>query len=166
MRVLLTPDGAERLREELTRLKKHDRPAVIQAIAEARAHGDLSENAEYHAAREQQGFIEGRIAELDSKLSVAEVIDSARLNAAGKVVFGAWVDLWEEDGDREVTYRIVGELEANIDEGLISHSSPIAKALIGKTEGIEIEFKAPGGIKRYEVLAVRYESAAASTPKS
>jgi len=164
MRVLLTPDGAERLRDELTRLKKQDRPAVIQAIAEARSHGDLSENAEYHAAREQQGFIEGRIAELDSKLSVAEVIDPARLNAAGKVVFGAWVDLWEEEGDREVSYRIVGELEANIDDGLISHSSPIAKALIGKTEGMEIEFQAPGGLRRYEVLAVRYDSA--NTKKS
>ncbi|MHC8598164.1 transcription elongation factor GreA [Arenicellales bacterium IMCC55707] len=156
MRVLLTPDGAERLQDELARLKKQDRPAVIQAIAEARAHGDLSENAEYHAAREQQGFIEGRIAELDSKLSIAEVINPAQLNANGKVVFGAWVDLWEEEGDREVTYRIVGELEANIDNGLISHSSPIAKALIGKTEGVEIEFQAPSGLRRYEVLAVRY----------
>ena len=152
MRVLLTPDGAERLQDELARLKKQDRPAVIQAIAEARAHGDLSENAEYHAAREQQGFIEGRIAELDSKLSVAEVINPVQLNANGKVVFGAWVDLWEEEGDREVTYRIVGELEANIDNGLISHSSPIAKALIGKTEGVEIEFQAPSGLRRYEVL--------------
>jgi len=158
MRVLLTPDGAERLQDELSRLKKQDRPAVIQAIAEARAHGDLSENAEYHAAREQQGFIEGRIAELDSKLSVAEVINPAQLNANGKVVFGAWVDLREEEGDREVTYRIVGELEANIDEGLISHSSPIAKALIGKTEGVEIEFQAPSGLRRYEVLAVRYNA--------
>ena len=156
MRVLLTPDGAERLQDELSRLKKQDRPAVIQAIAEARAHGDLSENAEYHAAREQQGFIEGRIAELDSKLSVAEVINPEQLNAKGKVVFGAWVDLWEEEGDREVTYRIVGELEANIDQGLISHSSPIAKALIGKVEGVEIEFQAPSGLRRYEVLAVRY----------
>ena len=158
MRVLLTPDGAERLQDELSRLKKQDRPAVIQAIAEARAHGDLSENAEYHAAREQQGFIEGRIAELDSKLSVAEVIDPGQLNANGKVVFGAWVDLWEEEGDREVTYRIVGELEANIDNGLVSHSSPIAKALIGKTEGVEIEFQAPSGLRRYEVLAVRYNA--------
>ena len=158
MRVLLTPDGAERLQDELSRLKKQDRPAVIQAIAEARAHGDLSENAEYHAAREQQGFIEGRIAELDSKLSVAEVINPVQLNANGKVVFGAWVDLWEEEGDREVTYRIVGELEANIDQGLISHSSPIAKALIGKTEGVEIEFQAPSGLRRYEVLAVRYNA--------
>ena len=158
MRVLLTPDGAERLQDELARLKKQDRPAVIQAIAEARAHGDLSENAEYHAAREQQGFIEGRIAELDSKLSVAEVINPAQVNANGKVVFGAWVDLWEEEGDREVTYRIVGELEANIDNGLVSHSSPIAKALIGKTEGVEIEFQAPSGLRRYEVLAVRYNA--------
>ena len=158
MRVLLTPDGAERLQDELARLKKQDRPAVIQAIAEARAHGDFSENAEYHAAREQQGFIEGRIAELDSKLSIAEVINPAQLNANGKVVFGAWVDLWEEEGDREVTYRIVGELEANIDNGLISHSSPIAKALIGKTEGVEIEFQAPSGLRRYEVLAVRYNA--------
>ena len=158
MRVLLTPDGAERLQDELSRLKKQDRPAVIQAIAEARAHGDLSENAEYHAAREQQGFIEGRIAELDSKLSVAEVINPVQLNANGKVVFGAWVDLWEEEGDREVTYRIVGELEANIDNGLVSHSSPIAKALIGKTEGVEIEFQAPSGLRRYEVLAVRYNA--------
>jgi len=156
MRVLLTLEGAERLRNELQHLKRVDRPAVIEAIAEARAHGDLSENAEYHAAREQQGFIEGRIADLESKLAVAEVIDPDRLNARGKIVFGAWVDLWEEDGDRKVTYRIVGELEANIDEGMISHSSPIAKALIGKTEADEIEFQAPGGIRRYEVLSVRY----------
>ena len=156
MRVLLTLEGAERLRNELQHLKRVDRPAVIEAIAEARAHGDLSENAEYHAAREQQGFIEGRIADLESKLAVAEVIDPDRLNARGKIVFGAWVDLWEEEGDRKVTYRIVGELEADIDEGMISHSSPIAKALIGKTEADEIEFQAPGGIRRYEVLSVRY----------
>ena len=156
MRVLLTLEGAERLRNELQHLKRVDRPAVIEAIAEARAHGDLSENAEYHAAREQQGFIEGRIADLESKLAVAEVIDPDRLNARGKIVFGTWVDLWEEEGDRKVTYRIVGELEANIDEGMISHSSPIAKALIGKAEADEIEFQAPGGIRRYEVLSVRY----------
>ena len=156
MRVLLTFEGAKRLREELQHLKRVDRPAVIEAIAEARAHGDLSENAEYHAAREQQGFIEGRIADLEAKLAVAEVIDPERLNAGGKIVFGAWVDLWEEEGDREVTYRIVGELEANIDEGMISHSSPIAKALIGKREEDEIEFQAPGGVRRYEVLSVRY----------
>ncbi|MDP6950510.1 MAG: transcription elongation factor GreA [Arenicellales bacterium] len=156
-RVLLTQDGVQRLQEELQQLKRVDRPAVIEAIAEARAHGDLSENAEYHAAREQQGFIEGRIAELESKLAIAEVIDPARLNAKGKVVFGAWVDLWEEEGDREVCYRIVGELEANIDAGMISHGSPIAKALLGKTEGDEIEFQAPGGVCRYEVLAVRYQ---------
>ena len=156
MRVLLTVEGEARLREELQRLKRVDRPAVIDAIAEARAHGDLSENAEYHAAREQQGFIEGRIADLDAKLAVAEVIDPERLNADGKIVFGAWVDLWEEEGDREVTYRIVGELEANIDEGLISYSSPIAKALIGKRQDDEIEFQAPGGMRRNEVLSVRY----------
>ena len=156
MRVLLTVEGEARLREELQRLKRVDRPAVIDAIAEARAHGDLSENAEYHAAREQQGFIEGRIADLDAKLAVAEVIDPERLNADGKIVFGAWVDLWEEEGDREVTYRIVCELEANIDEGLISFSSPIAKALIGKRQDDEIEFQAPGGMRRYEVLSVRY----------
>ena len=158
MRVLLTSEGVERLREELQHLKRVDRPAVIEAIAEARAHGDLSENAEYHAAREQQGFIEGRIADLEAKLAVAEVIDPERLNAGGKIVFGAWVDLWEEEGDREVTYRIVGELEANIDEGMISHNSPIAKALIGKRQDDEIEFQAPGGVRRYEVLSVRYTS--------
>ena len=158
MRVLLTSEGVERLREELQHLKRVDRPAVIEAIAEARAHGDLSENAEYHAAREQQGFIEGRIADLEAKLAVAEVIDPERLNAGGKIVFGAWVDLWEEEGDREVTYRIVGELEANIDEGMISHSSPIAKALIGKRQDDEIEFQAPGGVRRYEVLSVKYTS--------
>ena len=155
MRVLLTLEGAERLRNELQHLKRVDRPAVIEAIAEARAHGDLSENAEYHAAREQQGFIEGRIADLESKLAVAEVIDPDRLNARGKIVFGAWVELWEEEGDRKVTYRIVGELEANIDEGMISHSSPIARALIGRTSGDEVEFTAPDGTRRYEILAVR-----------
>ena len=155
-KVPMTIHGAQLLRDELKNLKSVERPNVIAAISEARAHGDLKENAEYHAAREQQGFIEGRIAELDSKLSVAEVINPAQLNANGKVVFGAWVDLWEEEGDREVTYRIVGELEANIDQGLISHSSPIAKALIGKVEGVEIEFQAPSGLRRYEVLAVRY----------
>ena len=154
----MTVKGAEALRDELNELKSVTRPKITAAIAEAREHGDLKENAEYHAAREQQGFIEGRIAELDSKLSVAEVINPAQLNANGKVVFGAWVDLWEEEGDREVTYRIVGELEANIDNGLVSHSSPIAKALIGKTEGVEIEFQAPSGLRRYEVLAVRYNA--------
>ncbi|HIE75046.1 MAG TPA: transcription elongation factor GreA [Gammaproteobacteria bacterium] len=156
-RVLLTPEGAQRLHEELQRLKRIDRPAIIEAIAEARAHGDLSENAEYHAAREQQGFIEGRIAELDAKLAMAEVIDPTRLNPRGKVIFGAWVELWEEEGDREVCYRIVGELEANIGQGMISHASPIAKALIGKAEGDEVEFQAPGGKRRYEVLSVRYQ---------
>ena len=157
-RTPMTMAGAERLKAELKSLKSVDRPEVIKAIAEARAHGDLKENAEYHAAREQQGFIEGRIADLEAKLAIAEVIDPERLNAGGKIVFGAWVDLWEEEGDREVTYRIVGELEANIDEGMISHSSPIAKALIGKRQDDEIEFQAPGGVRRYEVLSVRYTS--------
>ncbi|HCV20506.1 MAG TPA: transcription elongation factor GreA [Gammaproteobacteria bacterium] len=159
-RVLLTTPGAKRLQEELQQLKRIDRPRIIEAIAEARSHGDLSENAEYHAAREQQGFIEGRILELESKLARAEVIDPERLNAGGKVVFGAWVQLWEEEGDREVTYQIVGELEADIAQGMISHSSPIARALIGKCEGDEVEFNAPGGARRYEVLTVRYESGA------
>lgn len=157
-RVLLTKEGSKILNEELQRLKKVDRPAVIEAIAEARAHGDLSENAEYHAAREQQGFIEGRIAELESKLSMAEIIDPAQINTKGNIIFGSWIDLWEEETDREVCYRIVGELEANIDQGMISHESPIAKALIGKCEGDEIEFQAPGGIRRYEILKVRYSS--------
>ena len=159
-KIPMTVEGEAALRIELEKLKKEDRPTVIQAIAEAREHGDLKENAEYHAAREQQGFIEGRIADLEAKLAVAEVIDPERLNAGGKIVFGAWVDLWEEEGDREVTYRIVGELEANIDEGMISHSSPIAKALIGKRQDDEIEFQAPGGVRRYEVLTVRYRSGA------
>ena len=154
-RVLLTTDGSERLQEELRRLKREDRPRIIAAIAEARGHGDLSENAEYHAAKEQQGFIEGRIAELEVKLASAEVIDPARLAPSGKVVFGTWVQLWEEAGDREVTYQIVGELEADIDQGMISHSSPIARALIGRTSGDEVEFTAPDGTRRYEILAVR-----------
>ena len=155
-RVLLTTAGSERLWQELEHLKHEKRPRVIEAIAEARAHGDLSENAEYHAAREQQGFIEGRIGELEDKLSRAEVIDSAKLNPEGKVVFSARVRLWEEAGDREVSYQIVGELEADIDQGLISHSSPLALALLGKMKGNEIAVDAPGGIQRYEILSVRY----------
>ena len=121
-RILLTTDGEIRLQNELQQLKRVDRPNIISAIAEARAHGDLSENAEYHAAKEQQGFIEGRIAELESKLASAEVVDPSKLNFQGKVVFGTLVDLWEEAGDREVTYQIVSELEADIDKGLISHN--------------------------------------------
>ena len=157
-RILLTPEGSKVLWSELSRLKKDHRPKIIEAIAEARAHGDLSENAEYHAAREQQGFIEGRIRELESKLGRAEIINPAELNANGKVVFGAWVDLWEEQGDREVRYQIVGELEADVDLGKISNTSPIAKALLGKEVGDEIEFSAPGGIRRYELLKINYAS--------
>ena len=157
-RVLLTAEGSKVLWEELGRLKRESRPRIIEAIAEARAHGDLSENAEYHAAREQQGFTEGRIQELEAKLARAEVIDPADLNAAGKVVFGTWVDLWEEEGDREVTYQIVGELETDVSIGKVSHSSPIARALLGQEVGDEVEFTAPGGTRRYEVLKVRYQA--------
>ena len=152
----ITAEGAERLREELKTLKMIERPKIIKEIAEARAHGDLKENAEYHAAREQQAFIEGRIGELEDKLSRAEVIDSAKLDPGGKVVFSARVRLWEEAGDREVSYQIVGEQEADIDQGLISHSSPLALALLGKMEGNEVEVDAPGGIQRYEILSVVY----------
>lgn len=156
-RVLLTTAGAERLRAELKRLKSEDRPKVIEAIAEARSHGDLSENAEYAAARDQQGFIEGRIADLESQLSKAEIIEPGRLNANGRIVFGSTVALFDEKDDQEVTYQIVGNLEANIDEGQISLSSPIARALIGKEEGEEVEVTTPGGVRRYEVLRVRYQ---------
>ncbi|MDH3380182.1 MAG: transcription elongation factor GreA [Gammaproteobacteria bacterium] len=156
-RVLLTTAGAERLRAELKRLKSEDRPKVIEAIAEARSHGDLSENAEYAAARDQQGFIEGRIAELESQLSHAEIIDPGGLNANGRIVFGATVALFDEEGDQEVTYQIVGDLEADIEHGQISLGSPIARALIGKEEGEEVEVTTPGGVRRYEVLRVRYQ---------
>ena len=153
-RVLLTPEGSRNLWKELGRLKKEDRPRIIEAIAEARAHGDLSENAEYHAAREQQGFVEGRIRELEAKLGRAEIIDPSDLNSKGKVVFGVWVELWEEEGDREVAYQIVGELESDVSIGKVSHSSPIAKALLGKEVGDEVEFNAPGGTRRYEILKI------------
>jgi len=152
----LTVQGAEKLKAELQRLKSVERPKVIEAIAEARAHGDLKENAEYHAAREQQGFIEGRIKEIEHKLANAEVIDVTRVNANGRVVFGATVDLLDVDSDSEVTYQIVGEDEADIKSGLISVSSPIARALIGKEAGEEVTVEAPGGDKRYEILEVRY----------
>lgn len=155
-RVLLTAAGAERLRSELKKLKSEDRPNVIKAIAEARAHGDLSENAEYSAAREQQGFIEGRISELEAQLSGAEVIDPASLNANGKVIFGSTLKLYDSDDDTEVSYQIVGDLEADIDRGQISISSPIARALIGKAEGDEVEVKTPGGVRHYEILSVSY----------
>lgn len=156
-RVLLTVQGAERLRAELKKLKSVDRPAVIAAIAEARSHGDLSENAEYDAAKEQQGFIEGRIAELESQLAQAEVLDPSKLNANGKVIFGSWVELYDEGNDKEVRYQIVGDLEADIDRGQISLSSPIGRALIGKQEGDEVEVKTPGGVRSYEILGVSYE---------
>ena len=156
-KVPLTVKGAEKLREELTRLKGEDRPAVIKAIAEARAHGDLKENAEYHAAREQQGFIEGRIKEIESKLSNAQIIDVTTLNAGGRVVFGATVDVYEEETDEEHTFQIVGEDEADIKEGLISVSSPMARALIGKSEGDVAEGVLPKGKRHLEIMAVRYE---------
>ena len=152
----LTKRGAEKLKEELQRLKTKDRPAVIAAIAEARSHGDLSENAEYDAAKDRQGFIEGRIKEVEGKLAAAQIIDPAALDAGGKVVFGATVDLEEEDSGEQVTYQIVGEDEADLKHGLINISSPIARALIGKEEGDTAEVQAPGGVKHYEVIAVRY----------
>jgi transcription elongation factor GreA len=156
-RAPITKAGSERLRAELDRLKSVERPRIIAAVAEARAHGDLKENAEYHAAREQHGFNEGRIAELEAGLSTAEVIDVARLNAGSKVVFGATVDLEDEDTGAAVTYQIVGDLEADIKQRLIAVSSPIARALIGKSEGDSFEFTAPNGVKHYEITGVRYE---------
>lgn len=152
----MTAKGAERLREELSRLKSEDRPRIIQAIAEAREHGDLKENAEYHAAKEQQGFTEGRIAELEGQLGSAQIIDVTKLNANGKVVFGCTVDLLEIEHEKAVTYQIVGDLEADISENRISISSPIARALIGKEEGEEVIVKAPAGDIEYEIVAVKY----------
>jgi transcription elongation factor GreA len=156
-RVLLTKKGAAELQAELKNLKSVERPKVIEAIAEARSHGDLSENAEYDAAKEQQGFIEGRIKELESHLSIAEVIDPSKLNAGGKVVFGALVKLYDVDANKEVSFQVVGDLEADIDKGQISISSPIGKALIGKLEGDEFTFQAPAGEKTFEVLEVSYD---------
>jgi transcription elongation factor GreA len=152
----MTAKGAERLRGEVERLKSVERPRIIAAIAEARAHGDLKENAEYHAAREQQGFVEGRIQELEAALSYAEVIDVSRLNPNGKVVFGATVELLDESSNGEVTYQIVGDLEADIKQRLIAVNSPLARALIGKSEGDSFEFQAPNGMRSYEILSVRY----------
>lgn len=152
----LTVRGAERLQEELQRLKTVERPAVINAIAEARAQGDLSENAEYDAARERQGFIEGRIAELEGTLSNAHLIDPTSLDAEGRAVFGATVDIEDLDSGDRVTYQIVGDVEADIKANLISVSSPVARALIGKSEGDVVEVKAPAGVREYEVLGVRY----------
>lgn len=156
-KIPLTVEGAEKLRNELSELKSVVRPRIIAAIAEARAHGDLKENAEYHAAREQQSFTEGRIAEIESKLSRSEIIDVTKLNAGGKVVFGATVELEDLDTETRVTYKIVGEDEADIKEGRISITSPIARALIGKQQEDVVSVKAPGGVKEYEILQVRYK---------
>ncbi len=155
-KVPMTIRGAEMLREELKKLKSDDRPKVIQAIAEARAHGDLKENAEYHAAKDQQGFIEGRIKEIEAKLSNTQIIDVTAIDAKGRVVFGSTVDLLDVQSDQQSTYKIVGEDEADINAGLISFSSPIARAMIGKNEGDEVSFSAPGGEKQFEVIKVRY----------
>ncbi len=152
----MTAKGAEKLKEELHTLKTVERPKVIQAIAEAREHGDLKENAEYHAAREQQSFIEGRIADIEAKLSNAVIIDPATIDAGGKVVFGATVRLLHLENDTEIVYQIVGEDEADINAGRISVQSPIARALIGKEEEDIVEVKAPGGVIEYEILEVRY----------
>jgi transcription elongation factor GreA len=156
-RTPMTLRGAEALRAELKRLKTEARPTVIKAIAEARGHGDLSENAEYHAAREQQGFIEGRINEIETKLASAEVIDPSKLTNNGKVVFGALVELEDQDDGSRVVYQVVGEDEADIRAGRISVTSPIARAVVGKSEGDVVEVSAPGGIRSYEVVTVRFE---------
>ena len=151
----ITRRGYQALEQELTRLKSTERPAVIRAIAEAREHGDLSENAEYHAAREKQGFIEGRIKELEAVLSRAEVFDPAKLS--GSIKFGATVELIDEDTEEKHQYQIVGEAEADIERGLLNMRSPLARALIGKDEGDSIEVNTPGGQRSYEILAIRYE---------
>ncbi len=155
-KVPMTVRGHELLQAELHELKRVQRPAVIQAISEARAHGDLKENAEYHAAKEQQGFIEGRIKDIEGKLSNLQVIDVTSIDARGKIIFGATVKMLDDATEKEITYKIVGEDEANIKTGLISCTSPIARAMIGKTEGDEIAFSAPGGEKYYEILEVLY----------
>ena len=152
----MTVRGEQLLREELHQLKSVERPRVINAIAEARAHGDLKENAEYHAAKEQQGFIEGRILEIESKLSNAQVIDITRISCTGRVIFGATVTLAAATGDKEVVYRIVGEDEADINQHMISVTSPIARAMIGKQEGDQIEVRAPEGILNYEIVQVEH----------
>jgi transcription elongation factor GreA len=152
----ITKRGAEKLKAELHKLKTVDRPAVINAISDARAQGDLSENAEYEAAKDRQGFIEGRIQEIEGKLAAAQIIDPTTVDAGGKIVFGATVQLEEEDSGEKVTYQIVGEDEADLKQGLINISSPIARALIGKEKGDTAEVQAPGGIKHYEIVGVRY----------
>lgn len=153
----ITLRGAEMLREELKRLKSVERPAVVAAIAEARSHGDLSENAEYDAAKERQGFLEGRIAEVEGKLANAQIIDPAALDADGRVVFGATVEMEDVDGGQTVTYQIVGDDEADLKQGKISLNSPVARALIGKYAGDVAEVQTPGGKREYEILDVRYE---------
>jgi transcription elongation factor GreA len=155
-RLPLTLKGAEKLRVELKRLKSEDRPRVIQAIAEARAHGDLSENAEYHAAKEQQGMLEARIKDLEHRAANAQIIDPTTVNANGRVVFGATLELHEEHSGQDVTYQIVGDHEADIAQGKLSVSSPIARALIGKEEGDVVEVQVPGGKRQYEILSIRY----------
>ncbi len=155
-RTPMTLRGAEQLREELRRLKSEDRPRVIKAIAEARSHGDLSENAEYHAAREQQGFIEGRIGEIEGKLSACEIIDPSTIADTSRVVFGATVEIEAEEDGKRVTYSIVGEDEADIRAGRISITSPIARALVGKSEGDVVIVAAPGGNRTYEIVAISY----------
>ncbi|TDK23412.1 transcription elongation factor GreA [Luteimonas aestuarii] len=157
MRAPMTLQGAQRLRAELDELKSVQRPAVINAIAEARAHGDLKENAEYHAAREQQGFIEGRIKQLEGELSHADVIDVSKLDAGDRIVFGAKVTVADVETDEERRYQIVGDLEADIKLGLIAISSPVARALIGKHEGDSVTIEAPGGTREYEVIEVSYK---------
>ena len=152
----LTLRGAEKLKQELHRLKTIERHAVIAAIADARSHGDLSENAEYEAAKDKQAHIEGRILEIEGKLAAAQVIDPASLDAGGKVVFGATVDLEDEDNGAKVTYQIVGDDEADLKQGLISISSPIARAMIGRVAGDIADVQAPGGVRRYEIVEVRY----------
>ena len=152
----MTRNGLEALKEELQRLKSVDRPAIIEAIAEARAQGDLSENAEYESAKEKQGFIEGRISDIEAKISQAEVIDPSSLNAGGRCVFGATIEMEDLDTEQKSTYQIVGDDESNIKENKISINSPLAKALIGKEEGEVVEFESPGGIKSFDILRVLY----------
>ena len=154
--ILMTRNGLEALKGELQRLKSVDRPAIIEAIAEARAQGDLSENAEYESAKEKQGFIEGRIADIEAKISQAEVIDPSSLNAGGRCVFGATIEMEDLDTEQKSTYQIVGDDESNIKENKISINSPLAKALIGKEEGEVVEFESPGGIKSFDILRVLY----------
>ncbi len=156
-KVPMTMRGHELLQEELRKLKYEDRPSVVKAIAEARAHGDLKENAEYHAAKDQQGFIEARIKDIEGKLSHKQIIDVAAVDARGKVIFGSTVVILDESTDKETTYKIVGEDEADIKAGMISYTSPIARALIGKDEGDAIEFQAPDGVRTFDILEVRYE---------